>query len=556
MRKVTTIVAAMLLSVATFAQVPQGFSYQAVVRDAQNAIVANQPVEVTVTILQGADAASATAVFSEKHSATTNANGLFTLTIGSVDAAKFSAINWAGGNLFLKTESAYGTATTQLLSVPFAMYAAKAASADIDLSEYAKKADIPVSANLEGYAKTADIAATYATKTDLAAKVDKEEGKGLSTNDFTDALKSKLENDVLTGQDITSKVDKEEGKGLSTNDFTDALKSKLESQVLTEHQDITGKVDKEEGKGLSTNDFTDALKTKLESQVLTEHQDITGKVDKVEGKGLSTNDFTNDLKSKLESEVLTQHQSLDGYYSKTEVEALLDDLKTVINKQGNTIALMNGDVVDLGLTSGNLWATRNLGATNPQDYGDYYAWGEVETKSNYSWDTYKYGTSSTTLTKYNTLEANGTVDNKTVLEAEDDDATATLGAGWAMPTIEEFRELYNECYWEWTTDYNGTGVVGYIVYKSADKTKDKRRNKGSDHEYSTTADTHVFLPAAGDRDVASLGDVGSFGHYWSASLNTSYPNLAHILYFSSGGVNPTGLDYRYYGFSVRPVRRP
>ncbi|MBO7593346.1 MAG: hypothetical protein J6T12_00075, partial [Salinivirgaceae bacterium] len=143
MRKITSFIAALLLSVATFAQVPQGFSYQAVVRDAQNAIVANQDVEVTVTILQGATADAAQAVFSEKHNAKTNANGLFTLAIGSVDAANFAAINWAGGNLFLKTESKYGTATTQLLSVPFAMFAAQAGSANVDLSEYAKKTDIP-----------------------------------------------------------------------------------------------------------------------------------------------------------------------------------------------------------------------------------------------------------------------------------------------------------------------------------------------------------------------------------------------------------------------------
>ena len=140
MKKLSSIIAALFISVAaTFAQVPQAFSYQAVVRDAQNAIVANQVVEVTVTILQGDDAASATPVFSEKHSAQTNTNGLFALTIGSQDAAKFAAINWAGGNLYLKTESQYGTTTTQLLSVPFALYAE---NANVDLSDYYSKYEI------------------------------------------------------------------------------------------------------------------------------------------------------------------------------------------------------------------------------------------------------------------------------------------------------------------------------------------------------------------------------------------------------------------------------
>ncbi|MBP5666694.1 MAG: hypothetical protein J6X32_00945, partial [Salinivirgaceae bacterium] len=130
MRKFTTLVAALLMAVATFAQAPQGFSYQAVVRDAQNAIVANQTVEVTVTILQGATADAAQAVFSEKHSAKTNANGLFTITVGSVNASDFAKIDWGKGNSFLKTESAYGESTTQLMSVPYALYAEKAASID------------------------------------------------------------------------------------------------------------------------------------------------------------------------------------------------------------------------------------------------------------------------------------------------------------------------------------------------------------------------------------------------------------------------------------------
>ena len=210
MRKLFTVIAAMLLSVATFAQAPQGFSYQAVVRDAQNAIVANQTVEVTVTILQGAAFESAKAVFSEKHSAKTNANGLFTLTIGSVDAAGFAKINWGKGSCFLKTESAYGESTTQLMSVPYALYAANAGTVDnatieqfvsnIDfttynlvnksslanyattenvnnalanytteqklkdtLAVYAKIADLPEGVNLTGYAKTDDLAAVATT---------------------------------------------------------------------------------------------------------------------------------------------------------------------------------------------------------------------------------------------------------------------------------------------------------------------------------------------------------------------------------------------------------
>ena len=184
MRKLTTIFAALLISAAaTFAQAPQGFSYQAVVRDAQNAIVANQTVDVTLTILQGADAESATPVFSEQHAAKTNANGLFTLTVGSVDAAGFAAINWAGGNLFLKTESRYGTSVTQMLSVPFALYAQKAGDIDVQkLTKVLNSSDVQeiidyvsateVSSKLKKYAKTEDVEADYAKKTDIPAAPD------------------------------------------------------------------------------------------------------------------------------------------------------------------------------------------------------------------------------------------------------------------------------------------------------------------------------------------------------------------------------------------------
>ncbi|MCR5361715.1 MAG: hypothetical protein K6E73_06855 [Bacteroidales bacterium] len=195
MKKITTLLASLLVAVATFAQVPQGFSYQAVVRDAQNAIVANQQVNVTISILQGATAESATAVFSETHSALTNANGLFTLTIGSVETAKFAAIDWTAGPAFLKTESAYGTAVTQLLSVPFALYAAKAGSAEVDLSNYATKqeiptdyvstsalntaisgveAKIPAATDLSEYYKKADVDALLAELNAKVTKLDKQ----------------------------------------------------------------------------------------------------------------------------------------------------------------------------------------------------------------------------------------------------------------------------------------------------------------------------------------------------------------------------------------------
>ena len=229
---------------------------------------------------------------------------------------------------------------------------------------------------------------------------------------------------------------------------------------------------------------------------------------------------------------------------------------------------------DLGLTSGTLWATTNVGASSPADYGDYFAWGETEPyytaqnqltwkngKDNgYNWASYTKlsNGSNKSLTKYcnnSSYGNNGFNDGLTTLEAADDAATANWGSGRTTPTSDEFQELYDECYWEWTTNYNGTGKAGYIVYKSVDKSQDKQKNNGSGYSYSTATDTHIFLPAAGWRDIASLGGAGSSGSYWSSSLDASRPDRARYCNFGSSSVN-TDCSNRYFGQSVRPVKKP
>ncbi len=188
------------------------------------------------------------------------------------------------------------------------------------------------------------------------------------------------------------------------------------------------------------------------------------------------------------------------------------------------------DYVDLALPSGLLWATCNVGAENPEDYGNYYAWGETETKDNYSWSTYKYGSSSSSLTKYNTDSYRGTVDNKTVLDPEDDAAHVNWGGAWRIPTDAEIDELIRNCTWEWTTI---NGKKGYKVISKINT-------------------DYIFLPAAGDRSDSSLSSDGSYGFYWSSSLNSGGPYSAWYLgfyssYFYRGSLN------RYYGHSVRAV---
>lgn len=187
--------------------------------------------------------------------------------------------------------------------------------------------------------------------------------------------------------------------------------------------------------------------------------------------------------------------------------------------------------VDLGLSV--YWASCNIGAITPEEYGDYYAWGETEPKEDYSWSTYKFGTgSSGPFSKYNTKESYGPVDDKTVLGPEDDVASVKLGGTWRMPTDAEWTELRTECAWDWTSDYNGTGIKGRIIIA---------KNGNS-----------IFLPAAGYRLDADLYNASNGVDYWSSSLYTAGPYGAWYVHFGpNSSYNDRG--YRYYGYTIRPV---
>ena len=192
------------------------------------------------------------------------------------------------------------------------------------------------------------------------------------------------------------------------------------------------------------------------------------------------------------------------------------------------------EYVDLGLPSGIKWAAYNVGATKPEEYGGYYAWGETEEKSNYDWSTYKWCKgSSDTMTKYCTDSSYGTVDNKTVLDPEDDVAHVKWGGDWRMPTKAEQDELRNNCDWTWTTQ---NGVNGFSV--------------------TGPNGNSIFLPATGNRDGTDVSLRGSNGYCWSSSLYSDYVRDAYYLYFSGNYYDwATYHNYRYYGLSVRPVCR-
>ena len=185
--------------------------------------------------------------------------------------------------------------------------------------------------------------------------------------------------------------------------------------------------------------------------------------------------------------------------------------------------------IDLGLSV--KWASCNVGATAPEEYGGYYAWGETSEKSDYSWDTYKYcnGT-STSMTKYCTSVAYGTVDNKTTLEPTDDVATVKWGGNWRMPIKEEIRELFEDCTWTWKTQ---SGIEGMKV--------------------TGPNGNSIFLPAAGGRVDTGFNNRGPRGYYWSATLGEYGSSGACIIDVYNGLYDWNRWSTRNYGFSVRPV---
>ena len=188
--------------------------------------------------------------------------------------------------------------------------------------------------------------------------------------------------------------------------------------------------------------------------------------------------------------------------------------------------------VDLGLPSGLKWAVCNIGASEPWEFGDYFAWGEVSPKEDYSNETYKWGTIFN-LTKYCTKGKYGIVDNKAVLESEDDAACFNWGNGWRMPTISEMTELEEGCEWEKVENFMGKGVVGMVG-----------RSKYNGNS--------IFFPDAGRRDGFKTIFNGR-GKYVSSSISQSHPFDCYILAPCLYGPFVEGGTSRFVGCSVRAV---
>lgn len=201
------------------------------------------------------------------------------------------------------------------------------------------------------------------------------------------------------------------------------------------------------------------------------------------------------------------------------------------------------ECVDLGLSV--KWASCNVGAQRPEDFGDYYAWGETDPKSIYHISNYKWREFwPMKITKYNNNSEYGPIDNKFTLDMEDDVAHVKWGGNWRMATLDEWGELFENCTWKWYDEGNSEfgGVAGYKIIS---------KKEGFSGRY-------IFLPAAGScysRDIDEPGrpeDIGKRGCYWTSSLDEENSGSAcDITFISEYGCNSD--RSRIFGHSVRPV---
>lgn len=520
----------LIISTMVFAQVPQKMSYQAVVRGSDNNLVINSEVSVRVSILQGS--VDGETVYTETHSATTNANGLLTIEIGDgTSSDDFSIINWVNGPYFVKTETDVNggddydiIGVSQMLSVPYAMYAQAAGNVpdvsgflteetDPTVPAWAKTENKPVYnySEIEGtpdfptvptavsafendanYITLAEVPAESQTLADAAALGNSVNAQLKNVTDPTDAqdavTKSYVDNLIAQLQEAINNID-----GGSSHVNTSIVVTGIASDITATSAIISAEITSGGDLSVTSRGFVYGTSESDLSQTVT--------VDGSLGLYMAT---LNDLIPNT------------TYYYKAYATNVLGtaygDIMTFTTEMATTTGSLNGhDWVDLGLPSGTKWATCNVGASTPTAYGNYYAWGETTTKSSYTEDNYTYSS------------------NPTTLPSNKDAATANWGGGWRMPTSTEMQELIDNCTVTWTTQ---SGVNGRL--------------------FTGSNGNSIFLPAAGYRLGSELSYAGSRGYYWSSSLYTDNEGSAWLLYFYSGNYR-MNYNNRYCGLAVRPV---
>ena len=305
------------------------------------------------------------------------------------------------------------------------------------------------------------------------------------------------------------------------------LRGVLKSQIAIAYLDLEG-VDELSGSAVKGTEYSLQYNGSTNKYDFVVTENPSAKIDVTSGTSTS---FIVLLPNESNNVILKS--SKGGYEFKKGVEGNKFYYRYISNVEKGTLRWaeieeetneINGhEYVDLGLPSGLLWATCNVGASSPAGYGDYFAWGEITTKTEYNESNCPtYG-----LT-YSQLQSQGYIDSEGNLTAQYDAATANWGGDWRMPTYEEQQELLNNCTWTWTTQ---NGINGYKVIGP---------NSNS-----------IFLPAVGYCNGLSIGLVGSYGFYWSSTPNENSCFAYSLGFYSSNQY--MDFNYRFRGQSVRPV---
>ena len=243
-------------------------------------------------------------------------------------------------------------------------------------------------------------------------------------------------------------------------------------------------------------------------------------------------DFLETSKDELIEKLIKNIQEDLTIKSVDKNQLIVQDNKGVVFKKVYNNEKKDVQWINLGLSSGTLWATKNVGAISPSDYGFYYAWGETAIKDSYKWETLKYcvDADGNNFSKYVVDSIHGSIDNKYELEINDDAAYQNLGKSWRIPTYMQLEELVKDCIWTWTTM---NGHHGYEIVGPNGKS--------------------IFLPANGYRIDDTLNAVDDKGYYLSRTLDKDDSRTIYYHNFTPTEKSKYGRYYRYPGFGVRAV---
>ena len=581
MKKLTLFLATILCACLAIAQVPQTMNFQALIRNAENEVVTNQQVDVEVRVLN----ASQTAVYVETHSVTTSSGGVATMEIGAGTpvSGSFAAIDWAAGRYYLETRiqlpdgSDALTDVSPLLSVPYSLYAAKAGEVDIDLSEYAKKSDIPEAVDLsdyalkseipsevslEEYAKKSEIPAMpdlsgYALKSEIPAEVDLTDYAKSADIESAYAKKTDLNNYALVSQipdevdltDYAKSADIESAYAKKTDLNNYALVSQIPDEVDLTDYAKSADIESAYAKKTALNEYTksganisvfvndveyvkksyvDSLFNVLKAQIAAiPNGGGNG------GNGGETGKIDAKFSVAADKQVYFSKGNLQ-YQASTKTWRFAENQYDIVGADNENISSSNTGWIDLFG-----YGTSGYGDCHPYNSGQYdsypnsYSVGQIS-ETNYDWGYYnKISNGGGQAGLWRTL----TGDEWTYLFSSRTNAENLYGAAqvngvsgvvvlpddWTLPEGVSF-----------TKGFNGTSLYELNVYSTADWAKMEENGA-------------VFLPAVGYRLGTTVNDAGEVGYYWSAIEDKS-------VQFSGESIRTDYMWQRSNGQGVRVVQ--